>query len=201
MTLSDWSTVGRLYHLFCWISAQPSILSTTIAWYPFWRIASLLLSSHCPGSSRIYLDRCRLLCLQMIAAALLEFVVVYLRARYLVQSRLSPTLKMLWNFSISTVWAIIFSLMISNFTLVLFQTSFIAVATVFRPASVTCKNGAHRAGSNSMPPTRNLSCLALGPLLVDWNRKTVPWKSTRPSWNRLKLSATSASCLTANWPW
>ena len=58
-------------------------------------------------------------------------------------------------------------LTISKCTLVLFPVSFIAVATVSRPASVTCKNGARRAGSNSMPPRRSLSGSALGPLSVD----------------------------------
>ena len=36
----------------------------------------------------------------------------------------------------------------------LFQASFIAVAIVFRPASVTCKNGARRTGSKSMSSRR-----------------------------------------------
>ena len=39
--------------------------------------------------------------------------------------------------------------------------------TVFRRASVTCKNGARRAGSNSMPLKQSLSGSVLGPLLVD----------------------------------
>jgi len=54
----------------------------------------------------------------------------------------------MWNFSIGTVCVIISSLMISNYILVLFPASFTAVATVFRPASVNCKNGARRAGFN-----------------------------------------------------
>ena len=75
----------------------------------------------------------RLLSLETIAAAILQFVALYGRARYLVRSSSSLTLKMLWNFSIGTV----FSPMIRNCTPVFFQTSFIAVVIVFHPASMT----------------------------------------------------------------
>ena len=112
MTLSDRSTEGKMYHLFYWISAQPSIPSTMIAWRPSSGTASLLLVSRYPGSSRICLVGRILLCLKMIEAVLLLFVVVYRRALYLAWSSSSHTLKMLWNFSIGTVWVIIFLLTI-----------------------------------------------------------------------------------------
>jgi len=52
-------------------------------------------------------------------------------------------------------------------TLVLFPVNLSAVATVSRLATVTCKNGARRASSNSVPPRRSFSGSALGPLSVD----------------------------------
>jgi len=98
MTLSDRSTEGKLYLLSYWILVQLLILLTMIAWRPSfccWRHVVLVPVISIRSDADF--------CLETIAAALLQFAVMYRRARYLARSSLSPTPTMLWNFSIGTV--------------------------------------------------------------------------------------------------